>query len=1105
MQRIAIKLVFSLLALWLLPALALAQPGDIEVTGKVIDAVERAGMPGVSILLKGTARGTTTDFDGKYKIKVPAGGVLVFKSLGYVPQEIPVKANLLNVTLKEEGSGVTTGEVVVTGRKSVAADLTPGTTTQLIDAGELKKAPVAAFTDALQGRAPGVQVTQSSGIAGSAVRIQVRGTGSISAGSEPLYVVDGVPITTGAGGDGGGAIGANSSSLGFQTNALADINSADIENVEVLKDAAATAQYGARGANGVVIITTKRGKPGKTRFNASYYRGATNLTNRVGLLNGPEYMQVLTDAYENSFRSNRFNVLNNRQLPSMDNWVTFPRINAFSAELAAQTNTNWMDLLLNENAPMQEATISGSGGSDRTTFYMGASVFDQKGILTGNSFNRFGGRFNLDNKANDKLMLGVSTAITYSINNLVPSGATLSGQGGFGMAQTRSLPIFPVYFPQQLPNGSVPFNPFPFNPYFQPYSGTNIALTSNTDYAFRRQEVFRNLSNFYLEYRLTDRTKFRLEPGFDFRNQVDRGYESRYLRLSELGLQQPAASASDSRVMTLNYNVNAFVNHVHYFTEDIKLTANVGTNYQRSDFYNNGVTSEQLPNDNTTLVSSGLRQVGRSGNQSSFAFLAYYGNGTLDLGGGLSALASVRYEGSSRFGVNGRFGLFSGAGLAYLLSERPFLKELDWVDVIKLKLSYGRTGNASSLDNFQSYGLYTSGATYNLLPGTRPRRVANPDLTWEKTDQLDAGVEYSLFKDRISGSFTYFNKTSFDLLLGLPAAPSLGIEDNTILRNIGRMRNQGLEVQITTRNFDKSFNASDENRKWGISWTTSFNVTLFTNRVLDIGGLKPNEVTGSPDFNTYVGQQVATFFLPAWAGVDPQTGQELIYRAERDANGQLTGRRTNETFRPTTVGQLDSNRVPFFDKPIQPKLFGGLNNTLRVWQFDISALITFQYGNYILDQGERRQSYVTGQTNLRRDLLNAWQKPGDVTNVPVLYYSNAPGVFASGDPVERGPFIDDPYRNRNTSRFLHDGSYARLKTVSIGFNLKKEWLTRAKLESARVYVNANNLFTWTRFPGWDPEVMGNLQSNQERNLQQGRTDLDFPQVKTIVAGVNISF
>lgn len=1109
-----------------------------EVSGYVYDGKTREDLVGAIVIVKEqSSRGTATNLEGRFKIKVPANAkTLIVSSIGYKKKEVPIPASGEVKVAMFEDAVQTTGPIVVTARV-MGAQMEKKFDVGTADPVSFDKVPtgsISSFDAGLQGRVPGLQVTQASGMPGGGVTVRVRGVGSMSAASEPLYIVDGLPITTGAGGDGGGGIGGN---VGYQVNPLADFNTSDIESITVLKDAAATAQYGSRGSNGVVLITTKRGKSGRTQFNAGFTYGFSNPTNRVETLSGSEYLKVVNQAYRNSYFFSDFN----RQFPTRITderfYVTFPALASLEPENYRYTNTDWMGMLLRKNAPLMDFNLSGSGGSEKTTFYAGLSYRDENGVMVGNRFQRLGGRFTVDNTVNDRLKVGVSSAITFTINNLVPSGAPGAGgsQGGFGTAQYRSLPIMPVFHPDSTPirdaanpdiitgyRPNAAANQFPFNPYYNAYgqfAGTNIALTSNRDLAYNTRTVFRNISNIYAEYNVWNTLKFRTENGIDYYNQVDQVYQSRFLRVSSLGGNLlPTASIADNRNYFINFNTNNFLTSDNYFfNEKHNFKSMLGFSYQQSSAFNNGVAGEGLPNDDSRSVSSAQRLEGYSGNETRFSFLSFFSRLNYIYNEKWVAQVSYRYDGSSRFGAANKFGGFFGIGASYIISEEAWLKNYKWLSLLKLKASFGQTGNASGLGNFQSFGLYAPGAAYGLQPGTSPQRFANRNLTWERSEKVDLGFDFSLFDDRIEGGFSLYWSTSRDMLLGLPIPPSQGLNDGNFVQNVGRLMNNGIEFNLTTRNIEIKGKSENEliPAKTIFSWTTEFNISSNQNRILDLGGLKPNEITGSLDYGSYIGGQVSTFFLPVYAGMaesdDPngrwKKGDELIYRAERDANGNLTGRVTDERIRPglNRTGLIDSNRVAIFDKPVQPLFFGGITNSFKIGPVDVSAMFTFTYGNWVLDDGERLQSYFNGANTLRRSALNAYSEDNPSGTLPKIYYTNAPSVYGIDNPDLRSYNVFDPMAFRNSTRFLHDASYIRLKTLSVGYTVPQEACKRAGLRTARLFFTGTNLLTWTRFPGWDPEVVGNLQSNAERNLQQGRTSFDFPQVQTYTFGVNVGF
>lgn len=1072
---------------------------NFVITGRIVDKTNEPQF-GVNILLLGTGKGATTDFDGKYKLSIPEEnaktGQIRVSGVGYKTQVIDIKGrNVINVVLEEEAK--TLREAVVVGIAKPERKIYSPSNSTTISFADIKQAPMPTFTEALQGKAPGLQITQSSGMPGSATNIRIRGTSSMSASSDPLVVVDGIPVISGAGGDGGGGIGGGLN-MGYQTSALANINPNDIESIEVLKDAAACAKYGARGSNGVLLVTTKKGKSGKNTFSLNYQRGYTDLTNRVNLLNGPEYLRVLDSAYLNVWRKNERNVLLNRNVPVRDVYLVFPEANAFADSVARRTNTNWLDKLMRVGI-MDELALSASGGNSKTQYFISGTYLNNQGVMRGNNFNRIGGRFNLTNTASDKLQVGIKNYVGYSINDQVPSGASSDGQGGFGTAQLRSLPIFPVYKRDAVTTGT---DNFSFNPFFNAYgnyAGTNIVLTSDPTYAYYKEKIFRNTTTLFADYKLGRYLNYRIEAGVDFYSQINSFYQSRYLRVTEIDRSQTMAATGDSRVFFNNQNLNNILNYKKFLNEYTELDVDLVHNYQRTISYNNGARGEGLPNDETRALSQTERALTpRSGNESEYTFNSFLAIANYKIKDRYFAQGSFRVDGSSRLGQENKYGIFPALGVGYLISEEDFIKKYDWISFLKIKSSLGQTGNAAGINNFQSFGLFQAGGVYSLNPTIVPKQVANRNLAWEKAIQVDASVEFGLFKERLSGSVGYFNKTSYDLLLNLPLPPSSGISNNYFV-NAGRLRNAGIEIELNSTNVDKA----------NFAWKTSLNWTFIKNTLLSLGGI-PANATGSLDYVSLNGGQISTFYLPKWAGVDPQTGDELIYEVVKDdyTNPNSAYRFTGNKIRPERIGQIDSNRIAHLDKPVMPKFYGGFTNRFTFFKnFELSVFFTFSIGNYLLDQGERRQSYVTGANNLRAEAINAWTTPGQETNQPKLYYVNAPRITSTGDTLGTNFWYNnDPMRFRNTTRFLHDGSYIRLRTVTFTYIVPENLCKKMRLQSLRIFASAQNLLTFTRFPGWDPEVVGGgLSSNAERNLQIGTTDLDFPQLKAYTIGLNLSF
>jgi TonB-linked SusC/RagA family outer membrane protein len=1041
---------------------------DITIQGK-ISSENGEGLPGVNVIIKGTTLGTTTDRNGNYFISVPdahVNGTLVFSFIGYVTQEVSINnQSVINVTLLADIKSLK--EVVVIGygtqeRRNVTGAISS------VKAVEIQKSVVPTFESALQGRIPGLLITQASGVPGGLVTVRLRGVTSINGASEPLYVVDGIPINSGGRGDAGGGISGNA---GASNNLLSDLNPNDIESVEVLKDASAAAIYGARGGAGVILITTKRGKAGKTQFNAGYSQGITMETNRVDVLNAPQYLQLFDEAVQNS--------------GSPANAV-LPVRPGFSREVAEATNSDHLSTVLRQGM-RQEANLSASGGSEKTTFYVGGTYYKEKGIIVGNDFDRLSGRFSIDNQATDRIKFGASMGITYTTDYRVGTG-TNTDAGGFGLAQTL-LPIFPYY----NADGT----------YFDPYNGglgqsgrvgrNLIAMQNRANYS-NYQTKMRTLGGAYAEVTLLPGLSFRSDIGIDIFNQTINSYYSRYVRTTSGSATvpvkpngvagTPGAQARMERVLLNNWNTNNTLTYTRKLNQH-EFTVLGGLSFNKNNSPYLGVQGEVFPNDFFRDPSQATYKISPNGSNSDrYAFLAYFGRVLYNLNNKYLASVSFRREGSSRFGEDNKLGNFPAVSVGWVLSEENFLKNNSVVSFLKLRASYGQTGNAAGIQNNQPYGLWKNAQSDNLgaykgNPYMFSEQVANPDLHWEKQNQLDIGLEYGVLNGRISGTIDFYDKVSKEMLLNFPGPATQGQENNDIVLNAGKLQNRGVEFSISTQNLVGAFR-----------WSTDFNISHNRNEVLDVAGIQPTSLSGGSNVATFEGRPLGSFYLVKWAGVDAATGEEMVY----DSNGEA------RLASAMTSSDMQTARVGIFDKPALPKAFGGLTNTFAYRGFDATVLFTFSLGNWIYDDGERTLSYFRGNdNNLRKEALNRWTEDKPNTSFPKLYYP-ATGVT---DPTT-------VIRNTATTRFLHNASFGRLKTLQVGYTIPSAISQKVHIRTFRIYATAQNLLTFTKFPGWDPEIvrdLGGLDNAgvQARNLGQGFTNLDLPQLRTFVVGVNVGF
>lgn len=1042
---------YILFVLFVLSALmncVTAQKGSLS--GVVKD--DKETLVGATVMIDKTTIGSSTDINGKYLIQdiEPGTYTFVFSYLGFISQQhqIQIKAGqntTFDATLKSDAELL--DEFVVVGygtfhKRDVAGSIST------IKAKDLEELPIQSFEQVLQGRAPGVQVTSANGVAGGTIKIQVRGTSSISAGSEPLYVIDGIPATSGDYSPGG---------LGSRTNALADLNPNDIESIEVLKDAAAAAIYGSRGANGVVLITTKKGKAGRTKFNASYYTGIVTETNRMKYLTASEHLS-LRDKYreQNGMAPEAATAL-------LGTYEGNPFTRGMADSIAALGGTDWIDKTL-RRGNVQEASLSAQGGNDKTLFYIGGTYRNEEGFLIGNSYERLNGRINIENKATDKLKLGVNVGLAYTNNDRVPIGEA----GGLGSAQ-RLLPYLPIYSADDTYFGPQGLNQGVENPLW--------TLENRTFNA----KVYRTLSNFFGEYKIKDNLTFRSEWGADLFNQVE--YEFNFRNTKD-----PASysTAWDRRTTVVNWTTNNYFNYHKNFNDIHDITYLLGMSLQSSYTKGVGLQGGNFNNDFFTNPGSAAANYQSGyGYETGYGFNSYFTRANYKFHNRYQAAFSLRVDGSSRFGDNNRYGIFPAGSLGWIMSDEAFMQKLTFVNFMKLRASYGLTGNAE-IGDFAARGYYVTNSGYGGHPGLVPSTLPNPDLGWEKSAQFDVNLDYAIFNERIAGTVTYYNKTTTDLLLyvNIPSSSGYG----AILQNVGSLRNYGFEVSLFTRNIDKKF-----------KWTTDFNISFNRNKVLDVSGLPPDAFeSGQPgEGRVMVGYPVGQHYVVQYAGVMQEDTQVQLY--DLDGNMMYNTNGTAQTVLVKAGEEIyydkNGNLMPgshpdFYEHRVAmgnpvPKFMGGITNTFSYKGFDLSFLFVYVYGNTVYDDDAKNQIGSFASTAQRQEILDAWSPDNTDTDVPKL---------------------DINYSPKNSSRFIYDASFIRLRNVTFAYNIPKSLCSKLMLENMRVYVSGQNLLTFTKFPGWDPEVLRNVQpGSQASNVSFAAPYLPTPQAKFITGGISIGF
>jgi len=1010
-----------------------------SISGVVIDEKNQP-MGLVSIVLKNTTIGTTTNLNGEYTIKNldPGEYIVVANMMGYTKAEKKITLSSgekkeVNFVLKEDV--LLLNQVVVVGygvkeKREVTGSIE---TIKTKDLSQISGS--GSFEQVMQGRASGVQVITANGVAGAPVKVNIRGTSSISAGSEPLYVVDGIPITSGD---------YSSGALGSRTNALSDLNPDEIESIEVLKDAASAAIYGSRGANGVIIITTKKGKVGKTKFEANVSSGIVKETNRLKLLSASEMLALRDRA--------RAELGLTPESPNTPIYGSWTRKQADS--LAALGGTDWIDKVL-QLGNQQQASVSASGGNDKTIFYAGGTYFKEKGFLKGNDYEKINGRINLENNATDKLKLGVNMGLTFTNNHRVPIGDA----GGLGDAQ-RMFPYLPVY----NADGSY------FYPTRQGYPSNPVWELETKKYLVKS---FRTIANVFADYSFIQTLKFRSEFGIDVLDQNEDQFDFR-------NTQDPTSvsSAWNRHTGVINWTTNNFftyekeINNIHHFN------ATLGNSIQRSHTNGVGLNGWNFPSDfyTTPNAADASNKTGYYYETGS-AFVSNFFRLNYKLYNKYIAAFSIRNDGSSRFGKNNRYGWFPAISAAWIASDENFFNQFKTLSYLKLRASFGYAGNAN-IGDFAYLGVYYPNHGYAGNTGIAPGLLPNPNLGWEKSKQLDLTMEWGIFNNRISGTATYYFKRTTDMLLYVSIPSSSGF--TSILQNVGKMNNHGYEFTLISRNLTGEF-----------KWTTDFNISFNRNKVIDLAGLPPDAFeSGEPgEGRVIVGYPVGQAYLVQFAGIQQQDGTINVY----DLNGNIVGTEFvhagQDLYYDRNGHLMTSNNPNFYENRVpcgnpMPKFLGGITNTFSYKNFELSFLFNFVYGNTIYDDPAKLQIGAWNQVAQRPEILDAWTPENHSNTVPALNY----------------------YKPTNSTRFLYDASYIRLRSLTFSYMLSEKLCKTLKVSTCKVYIGGTNLLTFTKYPGWDPEAMRNVDPNsQQGNVSFAGPSLQTPQAKTLVCGIKITF
>jgi len=1038
------------------------------ITGTVTDAATSEILAGATVQVKGTNTGTSTDAQGQYRLTVPANGAsstLVFSFIGYQPLEEAVGSRSV-VNVKLNGTDNALSEVVVVGYGvQNRRDIT--TAIGSVRARDLANQPVVSFDNAIAAKIAGVQVVQTSGAPGAALQVRVRGTGSISAGLDPLYVIDGVPLSR----DTKFATGSTSTQFPDNPiNVLSTINTDDIESIEVLKDASAAAIYGSRGSNGVVLLTTKRGKEGKTTISYDAFGGVQQVSKKLDLLNAYDYATLNAEAKNTAYldrnptgKATDSNDIRNRGVGAPSTLIA-PQVTPYLSGQTGLTNTDWQDAIF-QTAAIQNHTLSisgGTGSADRSVrYYVSGNYLDQRGIVINSGFKRYSARANMDIKSG-RLSVGFNFNPTYAHHDLIKAEGPYLADGVIGLA-VQLAPIFPVY----NANGSYNFDA----------NGWGYGATSILNPVAVAREVsdkldqLRLLGNAYAQYEIVKGLSYRLNVGVDLNN-----FQRDYYRPSTVEIRDrkgPSIPTGFSR--TQNY-VDWLVEHTLNYNRTAgrhNLSGLAGFSAQKDRRTASELTATNFPNDLVQTLNAGQVTAGSSDIQE-WSLLSYLGRAQYDYDGRYLVSAAIRADGSSRFGAANRWGYFPSVSAGWNIAQESFLKPATWLSDLKLRASYGLTGNfqipnygSVSLLNYQNYVL----GPETIVSGLAPGNSANDKLKWEKTAMLDVGFDASFFRNRLSLTVDYYNANTSDLLLNVPVPRASGY--STELQNIGKVNNQGLEFTLGTQQTFGRF-----------GWTASANLAANRNKVVALGASgDPIIVSGGvagAQFITRIGEPVGQYWTMQYDGV-------FKNQAEIDAYPHTT------TTQPGDFKFIDTNgdkKIDFSsDRAVTgsyfPKYTFGFTNRFTYGGFDLGATVQGVQGNKILNLIRRYIYNSEGNGNQFRGALDRWQS------------ADNPGSGL----VNRANRLSTGSNGEISTWHIENGSYVRIRTITLGYTLPNALLTRLHLSRARIYATTQNPFTFTKYSGYNPDVS----SRPDNALSQGEDYGTYPLARTTSIGLNLSF
>ena len=1004
-----------LLTCFMLVFVLYAWAQDRTVSGKVTDAQTGESLPGVNVLLKGTGVGTNTDLDGNYKISVPSeGGTLTFSFIGMKTMEEAIGArSVINVQMKTDVAQLS--EVVVTGYGSQLKREITGSVAS-VKGDVIEDLPLQSFDRAIQGRVSGTQIQAASGAPGGAMNIRIRGIGSINSGNDPLIIIDGVQVTS-----------AGQSTQG-SSNPLNSINPNDIESIDILKDAAASAIYGAQAANGVIVVTTKTGsKKGATQVNISVQEGVVQPFNLYDVLDAQDFTRIKEEA--------QLNVGADPNDPNTGSYALFGN----PEDPSSYTEYDWVDNMF-QDARFSNYDISMTGGNEKTSFYFGGSYNSQDGQVIMSNFERYTGRLNLSHQATEKLTVGAKLSLAHVRNfGTIANGNFVNGPW---VASFEASPTSPAV------DADGNYNGYPSNGLYNHLFGYNILQGVNEEVRLGR--TLQTVSSASATYQITPSLSASAFVGLDF--SMNRDDNQRPSTIPVFAASGGSIFVNNRRSIAMNTNYN--INYSKTFNDVHTVKALVGYEYKFEQREGASLGANSFANPFFRLPGDG-QPTSVGGFFQEYKRLGIFGKVDYDYDDKYLASVTVRRDGHSRFGSKSKYGTFYAGSVGWRVSEESFLSDVSFISDLKLKGSYGVLGNAE-IGNYESLttwggssGQYLGNSTVTIT------QLGNDEISWEEEESMNIGIDYSLFSNRVFGNVDVWRTNNNGLLFNVPFFQNAGVNNNSVTANVGSVRNQGVDVEVGAIVADAG----------GFRWDARFNISFLKNEVTEL--VDSDTIFAGSIPSLIVGQPVSFFYLLNYAGVNPANGRAMI--VDKDGNLSYTG--------DFEDGSVVGNPIPTH--------FGGFSNTFSFKGLTLDVFFQYQYGNDAFTGDFYNLLSGDGVGNQLNGILDRWQQPGDVTNVPMV----TPNGTING--------VDQSFGFIGTDRFMSDASYIRLKTLTLSYDLPASVMDALRIRSARFFVQGVNLVTWTKYNGIDPEVVANNNANGASSFGV------YPLGRQFSAGINL--